>query len=165
MHHMQIEKASYLVWRERLLAAHDDIDDVTLEDTLSGISDLPEMIAETLRSALEDEAIAESIKTRLETLRVRASRFQNRAQSKRAACLKIMRECEISSLRQPDLTASVRNSPPGVDIVDEAALPERFLIAQPAKIDRRAILTALKSDEAIPGAKLRDATFCLSVRV
>ncbi|HRI98855.1 MAG TPA: hypothetical protein PLZ93_24730, partial [Nocardioides sp.] len=44
--------------REQLLAQIPDLDEETLADTLEGLSDLPQMLGEIVRSALEDEALA-----------------------------------------------------------------------------------------------------------
>ena len=49
---------SYATLRARLLAEIPDLDAETLSDTLEGITDLKEMLAELVRSALEDEALA-----------------------------------------------------------------------------------------------------------
>ena len=48
-----------------------------------------------------------------------------------------------------------RRNPPSVQILEEADIPEEYLIPQPAKIDKKAILTAYKSTgEIIPGTDI-----------
>jgi hypothetical protein len=48
-----------------------DLDDETLQDTLEGISDLRQMLAEVVRSALDDEALASGLSTRLSDMKAR----------------------------------------------------------------------------------------------
>jgi hypothetical protein len=54
---LKFEVQRYAVLRERLLTAFPDADAETIRDTLEGISDLNELIAEVIRSALIDEAL------------------------------------------------------------------------------------------------------------
>ena len=52
------ELANHSLLRDRLLAEIPDLDAETLSDTLEGITDLREMLAEVIRSALDDEALS-----------------------------------------------------------------------------------------------------------
>ena len=51
------ETTKYLLLKERVLASYPQLDDETLIDSLEGITDLHEMIAAVIRSALVDEAL------------------------------------------------------------------------------------------------------------
>ena len=64
MHNMSLrldlltgELSRHRAFRDRLLAEIPDLDNETLADTLEGLTDLREMLAEVIRSALEDEAL------------------------------------------------------------------------------------------------------------
>ena len=78
------------VLRGRLLAEIPDLDAETLADTLEGLTDLKEMLAELVRSALEDEALAAGLSTRLSDMKARLERFETRAKRKRQLALKTM---------------------------------------------------------------------------
>ena len=54
---LSIETEKYLQLRERIALAYPEADEETLLDTLEGITDLHEMIAAVIRSALVDEAL------------------------------------------------------------------------------------------------------------
>ena len=165
MHHINIEKTHYLAWRDKLIASHEDIDEDTLADTLEGVSDLQEMIAVVLRSALDDEAMVAALKGRLEKLRKRADRLMSRSRTKRTACLDAMLECKLERIVVDDLTASIRAGAASVCIENAKAIPDHFLVAQEPKIDRRGILKALKDNEEVPGARLNTPSPSLAVRV
>ena len=54
---IRAKSAEYGILRESLLEQIPDLDAETLADTLEEITDLREMLAELVRSALEDEAL------------------------------------------------------------------------------------------------------------
>lgn len=69
MHHLDIQKASYQAIRQRLLETYTNLDEETLEDTLEGITGLHDMLAATIRSALDDESAIQATKDRMEKMR------------------------------------------------------------------------------------------------
>ncbi len=94
--------------RRTLLADFPDLDDETLHDTLEGITDLKQMLAEVVRSALDDEALAGGLSTRLSDMKARLERLEERAKRKRQLVLRAMADCEIPKLTEADFTASLR---------------------------------------------------------
>ena len=150
--------------REQLLKDFPGIDDETLVDTLHGVSDLRETIAEILRSAVEDEALLGALSTRLQEMRSRQSRLSARAQAKRVLVLKAMVEAELKCLAEPDFTASVRRAPPALEVIAEERIPPEFWNPQPPKLDRQRLLGALKEGAPVEGAALSKPQNQLSVR-
>lgn len=158
------ELQSYTVLRARLLAEIPDLDAETLADTLEGLTDLKEMLAELIRSALEDEALAAGLSTRLSDMRARLERFEARARRKRQLALKTMDEAAIARLEQPDFTAALRQAAPALAVVAENKIPAAYWKPQPFKLDRQGLLHALKAGTAIDGAVLAPPHRLLSVR-
>ncbi len=107
----------------RLRNDYPDLDDETLADTLEGLTNLHEIIAEVIRSALVDEAIVGGLKQRISDMRVRLERLEVRARKKKVLALGAMGEAEIKKLNQPDFTASVRKGQAGVDNFSEGEIP------------------------------------------
>ena len=76
--------------REQLLARYPKLDDETLRDTLEGLSDLPDILAVTIRSAMEDAAMAKGLKGLLDELKARLDRLEGRADKKRTLAQEAM---------------------------------------------------------------------------
>ena len=108
-----VELSRFQVLRTRLLAEIPGLDAETLADTLEGLTDLKEMLAELIRSALEDEALAAGLSTRLSDMKVRLERFETRAKRKRQLALRTMGDAAIAKLEQSDFTASLRQAGSG----------------------------------------------------
>ena len=70
---LNVHAQRYIRLREHLLQAFPAIDVETLADTLEGITDLHEMIAAVIRSALVDEALGRGLHDRLDDMKERQS--------------------------------------------------------------------------------------------
>ena len=158
------EIPKYLLLKQRLLADYPDLDEETLADTLEGITDLHEMIAAVIRSALVDEALQAGLRTRLEEMRQRLARLEERGAKKRQLALDAMCEVGLKKLEQPDFTASARAGMPPLVIVADDVIPDPYWVPQPPKLDRQSLLADLKRGEVIPGAELGNPQPCLAVR-
>ena len=163
-HTVRLEVSKYLVLKERLLIDFPSADDDTLSDTLEGITDLHEMIAAVIRSALVDEALGSGLRARLDDMKERQSRLEVRASKKRELALQAMSEAGLTKLEQPDFTASTRAGVPALVVVSEQAIPETYWLTQRPKLDRQALLGELKRGGAIPGVELSNPKPALMVR-
>ncbi len=158
------EIGNFKAARALLLAELPDLDPETLADTLEGITDLREMVAELIRSALDDEALAAGLSTRLSDMKARIDRFETSARRKRELALKAMSEADISRLLVADFTASLRQGPPTLEVMEEGKIPAAYWKPQPSKLDRQGLLAALKAGASIEGAVLEAPRLQLSVR-
>ena len=128
---------TYLQLRERISGSYPQADEETLLDTLEGITDLHEMIAAVIRSALVDEALQAGLRGRLDDMKERLSRLEVRASKKRELALEAMTEAGLSKLEQPDFTASARAGSPALVVIAERSIPEAYWLPQPPKLDRQ----------------------------
>jgi len=164
MNKFAFSKTNYLAIRERLLAEDPDLDDQTLADTVEGMTDLHEVIAAIVRAAVTDEALAEGLRGRIEEMEARLSRFEHRAATHRKVARDVMVEAAIKKVLAPDLTISVRDGRPALQITDEAAIPSTYWIVPEPRLDRQSLATELKKGAEITGACLGNAEPVLSVR-
>ena len=161
---LQTEVRRYQLLGEKIIQEFPSTDDETIRDTLEGITDLHEMIAAVIRSALVDEALHAGLRFRLDDMRERLSRLELRASKKRELALAAMTEVGLSKLEQPDFTASARAGTPALVVIAEESIPGASWLPQPPRLDRQAILGELKRGIEIPGAEMSVPKPVLSVR-
>ncbi len=150
--------------RERLAADFPDADEETLRDTLEGLTNLTDMLAEVLRSALEDQAFVTALRSRIGDMQARLSRIDERARKKRDLVCSVMERADVRKLMEPDLTVSLRPSRAPLVVTDEEAIPEGYWKAQAPKLDRQGLIAALSAGRDVPGALLGNAPMTISVR-
>lgn len=161
---LQREANAYVACRNKLLSEVPDLDAETLGDTLQGMTDLVEMLEEVVRSALEDEALAVGLNSRLSDMKRRHERLELRATRKRHLVLRVMSDAALTRLAAADFTASLKQGAPTLDVVSEEKIPAAYWRPQPAKLDKLGLLAALKSGTAIDGAALCAPQNLLSIR-
>ena len=157
------EAAHYHVLQGQLLSEYAAIDEETLADTLEGLSDLPALIDEIVRSSLEDDAMIAALKSRAEMLAERLSRFKERHQKKRQLVAWAMGAAGMAKLKAPEFTVSLSEGALRLEVTDETAVPRVYLVPQPPKIDRTAIANALKRGERVEGARFVQGTPYITV--
>ena len=82
------------------------------------------MIAAVIRSALVDEALQAGLRSRLEEMRQRLARLEERGAKKRQLALDAMCDVGLKKLEQPDFTASARAGMPSLIIMSEGDSPQ-----------------------------------------
>ena len=159
-----LEVSTYQALRGLLLTEWPEIDEATLVDSLEGITDLHEMIAAVIRSALVDEALQAGLRSRMDDMKERLSRLEVRSSKKRDLALHALSEVGLAKLEQPDFTASTRAGSPSLIVISEQTIPPAYWLPQRPKLDRQGLLGELKRGAAIPGAELSNPKPVLMVR-
>jgi hypothetical protein len=151
---LRLQAAHYRRMAEQLRADCAGIDDETLKDTLEGVSDLPAMIEELIRSSLADGALMTGLKARLEEMDVRLQRLKERHEKKRERAAWAMAAAQMRRLEVEDFSVSLAQGSQKLAILDETKLPAIFFVPQPSKLDRSSLFNTLKRGEAVEGASL-----------
>jgi hypothetical protein len=164
MNRLDFSRIRYRAIRDRLLAEDPEIDEVTLADTVEGLTDLHDIVAAILRSALNSEALAAGLKQRIGEMHARLERLSDQASKRRQIARDVMLEADIRKITAPDFTASVRPGVPGVSILAENLIPADYWQTQDPKLNKQALLAALKTGKAITGAELSTAAPVIHIR-
>lgn len=164
MSRVGLAAVQYQALRDRLRAHDPELDEETLADTLEGITDLHEILAEIVRAALADEAMASGLQQRMGTMAERLDRLHYRAAKRREIARDVMVESEIKKVSAPDLTLIIRPGTPALVVIDESAVPGEFWEAQNPRLNRQRLLADLKQGVAIQGVELSNPQPVLTVR-
>ena len=146
--------AVYQTIRDRIIALEADIDEATLADTLEGLTDIHEVLAAIVRSALFDEALAEGLKGHIQLLQGRLQRLTERGAERRRIARDAMVEVDIRKIAAPDFTVSVRSGSPSLLVIDEGAIPEPYWEPREPRLNRAELLADLKRGVDVPGSHL-----------
>lgn len=160
--------ATWAAARARLLAEDPALehDEAALIDLLGPEEgEVEEILARLVRGAVHAESMADAAAERIASMRERAARFKNRAQTMRATAFAVMDSTGLRKLELEDVTASVRQGTPSVKVIDPDAVPDIYLetivTRQP---DKRTILAVMKAGAAVPGCELTNAMPTLALR-
>jgi hypothetical protein len=155
---------SYRAIRDRIRAEDPQIDEKTLADTVEGLTDLHEIVAAIIRSALSDETLATGLKCRIADMQGRLDRLENRASKRRQIVKDIMVELDLKKITAPDFTVSIRPGMPTLLVLDEAAVPSIYWQPSAPRLNRQGLLSELKDGAEIKGVTLSNPEPVLSVR-
>lgn len=148
----------------RALAEHAD-DPQLILDTIEGETDLAEACVVVYEETLEDEILLAGIDATIESLKQRKSRVERSIEARRGIILMAMDKAGLQTIKAPLATLSMRETPPKVQVTEEAKIPSKFWKPSDPTLDRKALAEALKAGEAVEGASLSNGGISLSIRV
>lgn len=149
--------------RADLLRDFPELDEETLVDTIDGEAGALDAVASLLRQAREDEAMKDALDTMIEEMRARKDRLSDRAASRRRYATSLMKAVGVRKIERPDFSASLRQSPPRVEIPDDQAVPDAFRVMT-WRVDKASIREALSNGLQANWARLSPGNETISVR-
>lgn len=139
----------------QLVEMADQLDEETFRNTLESIQDsIEDKVENTAKVIKSIEADVQAIKEEEKRLKERRQALETKIDNIKDYLKEQLEKAGIDKVKRATFTVSIQNNPPKAEIVDEKSLPLEFMIPQPAKVDKRAILEKLKSGEHVPGAAL-----------
>lgn len=136
-----------------------------LSDDLVADDDFQALCLDLAEEAVEREAHAEAIESRIKDLQARKHRLLHSAETLRNIVLQCMDIRGAKTISSPSLTLSVSSRAPEIIVTDEARIPSTFFSPQPPKLDKKALRNAVLSDgEVIEGVTMGNGTISLTIR-
>ncbi len=152
----------------QLLSAHYrdliEDDESFRADLIDGETDFYEAVDAILEEIGELESFAAAVDERKKALDSRKTRLKNRSQSLRAALISALEVAGETTVKRPEATLTVKDTPASVEIVTEADIPSEYWIERDPKLDKSALLEALNGGAQIPGATLAEPKKAISIR-
>jgi hypothetical protein len=142
-----------------------DDDDQLTHDMIEGETALFDAAATAVARLSEVEGFAAAIDDRIKSLATRKQRLEAQAERIRTAILVAMGVAGLKKMELAIATISVRAVAPKVVIGNEADIPSTFWVPSDPRLDRKALLAALKDGATIPGATLSNGSETLSIRL
>lgn len=157
----EAQAASVLLANLRDIIADDD---QAHADLVEGETGLLDAIRQAVNRLAEIEAHTEALSSLVKSYQERKARLENQADGIRAALAVAMGMAELKKIELPQATISRKPTPPKALILEEADVPTAFWKPQPPKLDKKAVLDALKAGEAVPGAQLSNGGETIAIR-
>ena len=132
-----------------------EIDETAYNDTVEALG--AEIALDDVVKAIRNkQADVEAYKGEADKLTDKKRRAEAAVDGLKALILRYMQITEQKSVKTSLFTAS-KGVSKSADITDETALPAEYLIPQPPKVDKKAILSDLKEGKQITGAELKES--------
>lgn len=139
-------------------------DEGAISDAIEGETNFFEAVSRVYDRIAETEMLAEAIAERRKALGERQERLSSTGDRLRTALAVAMATAGVRKLELAEATLSLRNVAPSALPTCEADIPSQFWKPQPPKLDKAALLKALK-EGPVSGATLSNGGETLSVRV
>lgn len=151
--------------RSSLAALGEEGDDQLLLDSIEGETDFFEVLDKLLERRAESLAHAEGLGLVIDRLKARQERFEKAADVDRTLIEQALLTAELEvKITRPIGTLFLSRRAPKAEILEEADIPAEFWKPAEPKLDKKAVLDALKAGQTVPGAALSNSAPTLTIR-
>ena len=133
-----------------------DLDPEVMQDTLDSIEDAIENKAENIAKLVRNlESDVAAYKEEEDRLKTKRQSTENKVKWLKTYLEDNMKLTGKTKFKSGMFNFSIQKNPASVNITDEKAIPEEFLIQQPPKVDKTSLKEILKRGIEVPGAELK----------
>ena len=132
-----------------------EVDEQTLKDTMEAIGGEIEDKADGYAKVIADiTATVDGLKTQIDRLTERKRAIENNIKRMKQVLQNAMKATGKTTFKTELFSFNIQKNPPSVEIATDVRLPDKYLIPQPEKIDKKGIIADLKAGAAIEGCTL-----------
>ena len=133
-----------------------ELDPEVMQDTLDSIEDAIENKAENIAKLIRNlESDVTAYKEEEDRLKTKRQATENKVKWLKTYLEDNMKLTGKTKFKSGMFNFSIQKNPASVNITDEKAIPEEFLIQQPPKVDKTSLKEILKRGIGVPGAELK----------
>lgn len=140
-------------------------DSELLRDMVEGETDFFEAVEKVLRQMDDDSILVTGIRSRMTELEERKRRIEKRIDTARASLEAAMIVSECPPIETALGTVSLKKLPPSLNLIDEVRVPSEFWKRAEPKLDKCAVLAALKDGKSVTGASLTNGGMAIQIRM
>lgn len=157
---LEREKRAAEALRSKLAGITDE--DWTL--TVESETNFVEAVDKALKEIDDAQALVLGIEAMGAQLEERRTRYDGRIKKLKEAICLAMQVGEVQKLERPSATLSLKRVPPGLVITDEKQIPMDYFVRQDPRLDRKAVMAALKDKQDVPGCTLDNGSITIAFR-
>ena len=133
-----------------------ELDPEVMQDTLDSIEDAIENKAENIAKLIRNlEADVTAYKEEEDRLKTKRQATENKVKWLKTYLEDNMKLTGKTKFKSGIFNFSIQKNPASVNITDEKAIPEEFLIPQPPKVDKTSLKEILKRGIEVQGVELK----------
>lgn len=158
-------RAASLLKEHLLMQLGGEEDTDLIRDTIEGELNLNALFDEAALEIIQTQGQIHAIDDMVAKLKARQDRYERRIGHIKTAVQTAMETAEVKSHRSPYGTFSRRAVPPSVIISNEADIPSQYWKPSDPRLDKKAVLEALKAKQDVPGASLSNGSETIAFKV
>lgn len=138
------------------LVEDEEMDLAQLEQAMQSVEgDIQEKAENMAKLIKQIDGDVTTIKAEIDRLAAKKKALENKKDGIKAYLEEQLGIAGIDKVKTPLFTVAMQNNPPSVNVVDESLIPKQYFIPQDPVLDRKAVMTALKEGQAVPGAEIK----------
>lgn len=140
----------------RKVSEMEDLDEITLKDTLDSIQEDIETKIQNIAFVIkEKKADLTAIEETIKTLQKRKTSTEKTISHLQEYSQNAMEVTNTQKIKTPLITVWIQDNKESVNITDEDKLNKKYLVEQPFKPDKKLLLADLKEGKEVEGAEIQ----------
>ena len=143
---------------QQVLEIAEQLDAETLKDTLDSINDAVEQKVENTAFVVKQlEANVSVIDEEIKRLQAMKGTQTNNIKSLKLYLQESMEKVGLDKVQGKLIKIAIQNNPQSVEVLNENVIPKNYFVEQKPKLDKKALLTDLKSGAQVSGVEIKQS--------